>query len=178
MPGGLLAKNALQPLIIFLKIFCFFSMSPRTIFRHPDICFFPPPLGPISGAAVASSPHPRSTFPRHPSWPHPAPARLHAGVPMMAQTIAPRARNCSSCQIFLEDSWDEFCKWVDEWLERPLIIYCVSATSHINNKFNFTLQHENNCSKSSMLGKFPWKPKQTQWSNFLEILFSLVGVIS
>ena len=64
-------------LTFFLKIFWVFSMAPRTIFRHPDICFFPPPLEPISGAAVASSPHPRSTFPRHPSWPHPAPPRLH-----------------------------------------------------------------------------------------------------
>ena len=89
-------------------------MAPRTIFRHPDICFFPPPLGPTSGVAVASSPQPRSMFPRHPSWLYPAHLRLHAGVPMLAHTIAPRARICSSCPILLEASWNDLLERVDK----------------------------------------------------------------
>ena len=175
MPGGLLAKNAFRPLNFFFENILGFFDGTQNHFSAPGYLLFP--------AAAGTNIWRRSGLVPAPTVDVPAPPLLAASCPseaafMMAQTVAPRARNCSSCQLFLQDSWDEFCKWVDECLERPLIIYCVSATSHIYRKLNFTLQHENNCSKLHIWGKFPWKPKQTQWSNFREIPFSLTDVIS
>ena len=84
MPGGLLAKNAFQPLNFFFEnILLFFDVT-QNHFSAPGYLLFPAAAGTNIWRRSGLVPAPTVDVPAPPLLAAPCPARLHAGVPMMA----------------------------------------------------------------------------------------------